>query len=141
MLVSLQGPEHKGALLFANYIVLTFGSCFGVIYAYNASNTSGHTKKVTVNAMTLAAFALGNMIGAETFLPQDAPNYIPGKVTLLVFLSTQIFLCLLLRYINLNLNMKKARLVELLKERNNWSDPDVAKERERHAFLDMTDRQ
>ena len=34
-----------GALLFAVYLVGTFGSALSIIYAWNASNTSGHTKK------------------------------------------------------------------------------------------------
>ncbi|THH00394.1 hypothetical protein EW026_g2109 [Hermanssonia centrifuga] len=141
LLVSLEGPQHKGALLFGNYIIGTFGSSLAIIYAWNASNTSGHTKKVTINAMTLAAFCLGNIIGTETFLPKDAPNYVPGKVAILVLLSTQFFLCFLLRWINLHLNKKKRRLIASLKESNNWSDLDVEKEKERHAFLDMTDKQ
>ncbi len=91
--------------------------------------------------MTLAAFCLGNIIGTETFLPKDAPNYVPGKVAILVLLSTQFFLCFLLRWINLHLNKKKRRLIASLKESNNWSDLDVEKEKERHAFLDMTDKQ
>lgn len=78
-------PENRvyvcflGALLFAVYLVGTFGSALSIIYAWNASNTSGHTKKgvhhsiklpaysmnfpVTINAMTLVAFALGNIVG------------------------------------------------------------------------------
>ncbi|KAJ3559826.1 hypothetical protein NM688_g100 [Phlebia brevispora] len=139
MLVSLKGPEHKGALLFANYIIGTFGSSLAIIYAYNASNTSGYTKKVTINAMTLAAFCAGNIIGAETFLPKDAPNYIPGKTAILVLLCSQLFICFLLRWINLHLNKKKRQLIGQMKEQNNWTDDDVEKERQRHAFLDMTD--
>lgn len=30
----------------ATYLVQTFGSALSTVYAYNASNTSGHTKKV-----------------------------------------------------------------------------------------------
>ena len=159
MLVGLKGAEHKVALLFglsfthtltddlthccciAYYIVPTFGSSLAIIYAYNASNTSGHTKKVTTNAMTLAAFCAGNIIGSETFLPKDSPNYVPGKIAILVLLISQLFICFLLRGINLRLNRKKRKVIEDLKERNNWTDGDIEKERQRHAFLDMTDRQ
>lgn len=119
----------------------TFGSALSVIYAYNASNTSGHTKKVTINAMTLAAFCTGNIIGAETFLPKDAPNYIPGKTAILVLLTSQILICFLLRWVNLHLNEKKFKVIRELKERNHWTDEDIEKERQRHAFLDMTDRE
>ena len=64
MLVGLNSSGKKGALLFGNqlhircstqcshkrllatYIIGTFGSALSTVYAYNASNTSGHTKKV-----------------------------------------------------------------------------------------------
>ncbi|EKM59641.1 uncharacterized protein PHACADRAFT_192018 [Phanerochaete carnosa HHB-10118-sp] len=142
MLVGLKStPENKGALLFADYIVTFFGSSLAIVYAYNASNTSGHTKKVTVNAMTLAAFCIGNIIGSETFLPKDAPNYIPGKTAILILLILSLALCFVIRWVNRHLNGKKRKYIQELKERNNWTDGDILKERQRHAFLDMTDHE
>ena len=69
--------------MLANWIIGFYGCSLAILYAYNASNTSGHTKKVTVNAMTLSAFSLGNVIGTETFLPKDAPGR-SSKLTQLV---------------------------------------------------------
>ena len=91
--------------------------------------------------MTLAAFCIGNMIGAETFLPKDAPNYIPGKTAILILLSISFFLCFLIRWLNRRLNVKKQKRIQELKERNGWTDADIEKERQRHAFLDMTDNE
>ena len=108
---------------------------------YNASNTSGHTKKVTVNAMTLAAFCVANIVGTETFLPKDAPGYLPGKISILVLLTSQLALCFVIRWVNLWMNRKKRWALEELKRRNNWSEEDVKRERERAAFVDMTDKQ
>lgn len=160
MLVGLPSvPKNKAALLFgelsvhctgrselnqwfpADYIVTFFGSSLAIVYAYNASNTSGHTKKVTVNAMTLAAFCLGNIIGSETFLPKDAPNYIPGKTAILILLCVSFVLCFVIRFINIRLNAKKRKFIQEMKERNGWTDEDIERERQRHAFLDMTDQQ
>jgi len=141
ILVALNGSDKKGALLFAVYLVGTFGSALSIIYSWNASNTSGHTKKVTINAMTLVAFALGNIVGTEIFLPQDAPGYIPGKIAILVVITAQIFVCLLLRWVNLNLNRKKRAVLEAAKASNGWTDEDVERERQKHAFLELTDRQ
>ena len=93
------------------------------------------------NAMTLAAFCVGNIVGSETFLPKDAPNYIPGKVAILVLLISQLFICFLIRWTNLNLNKKKRKVIRDMKEHNRWTDQDVERERQRHAFLDMTDSQ
>lgn len=159
MLVGLNSSGNKGVLLFgkiafnleqrvtnsqessAIYLVQTFGSALSIIYAYNASNTSGHTKKLTVNAMTLVAFAVGNIAGTEIFQTKDAPDYIPGKVAILVLLSVQLVICFLLRFINLRLNNQRARKLTEEKARHGWSDADVQRERERHAFVDLTDKQ
>ena len=66
MMIGLNDSGQKGALLFgefisyfprdlpnahlypiATYLIGTFGSALSSVYAYNASNTSGHTKKVS----------------------------------------------------------------------------------------------
>ncbi|KAI0049609.1 MFS general substrate transporter [Auriscalpium vulgare] len=142
MLIGLNNKSGaKGALLFAIYLVGTFGSALSTIYAYNASNTSGHTKKVTVNAMTLATFSVGNIIGTEIFLPKDAPAYIPGKIAIMVLLTAQLFICFLLRWINTRMNAKKREHLEKEKARKGWTDADVRRERERSAFLDLSDKQ
>lgn len=91
--------------------------------------------------MTLAAFCIGNIIGSETFLPKDAPNYIPGKTAILILLVLSLLLCLVIRWVNRHLNVKKRKYIQELKERNNWTDADIERERQRHAFLDMTDHE
>ncbi|KAF5393880.1 hypothetical protein D9757_000097 [Collybiopsis confluens] len=141
MLIALNDSGKKGALLFATYLIGTFGSALSTVYAYNASNTSGHTKKSTVNAMTLLTFSLGNIIGTEIFQPKDAPAYIPGKIAIMVLLTIQLGICLLLRWINLRLNKNKRALIEEIKASRGWTDVDIQKERERHAFLDLTDKE
>ncbi|KAJ6516013.1 MFS general substrate transporter [Mycena sanguinolenta] len=141
IIIGLNSGSHKGALLFGVYLIGTFGSALSTIYAYNASNTSGHTKKSTVNAMTLVAFAVGNIIGTEIFQPSDAPSYIPGKIAILVLLTAQLMISLLLRWVNLRLNKKKNAKLADLKARNGWSDADIQREREKYAFADLTDKQ
>lgn len=79
--------------------------------------------------------------GTEIFQPKDAPGYIPGKIAILVLISAQIFICFLLRWINLRLNRRKREVLEAAKARHEWTDEDVERERQKHAFLDMTDKQ
>jgi len=141
MLIGLNHSGKKGVLLFATYLIGTFGSALSSVYAYNASNTSGYTKKLTINAMTLATFSIGNIIGTEIFQPKDAPSYIPGKIAIMVLLTVQLFISFLLRAINLRLNKKRAAALQAETERKGWTDADVVKQRERHAFMDLTDRQ
>ena len=91
--------------------------------------------------MTLVSFSLGNIIGTEIFQPKDAPAYIPGKIAILVLLSVQLAISFWLRWINMRLNKQRKARLEEEKQRRGWSDADVQKERERHAFLDLTDKQ
>lgn len=95
----------------------------------------------TVNAITLATFSLGNIIGTEIFQPRDAPAYIPGKVAIMVLLTIQLFVSFLLRWINVRLNKERTMKLAEEKARRGWNDEDVQKEREQHAFLDLTDKQ
>jgi len=91
--------------------------------------------------MTLVSFAVGNIIGTQIFQPSDAPAYIPGKISILVLLTAQLFISVLLRWINLRMNVKKRAKLAELKAQNGWSDADVQSERDKHAFADLTDRQ
>jgi MFS transporter, ACS family, allantoate permease len=79
--------------------------------------------------------------GTEIFQPKDAPGYVPGKIAILVLLTAQIFICFLLRWINLCLNRNKREVLEAAIARHGWTNEDVKREREKHAFLDMTDKQ
>jgi hypothetical protein len=91
--------------------------------------------------MTLATFSIGNIIGTEIFQPKDAPAYIPGKIAIMILLTVQIGVSFLLRWINIRLNHRKAQELSALQARHGWSDADVQRERERHAFADLTDKQ
>ncbi|EIN10706.1 MFS general substrate transporter [Punctularia strigosozonata HHB-11173 SS5] len=141
ILIGLAHSGQKGVLLFGSYLTGTFGSALSSVYAYNASNTAGHTKKSTINALTLATFALGNIIGTEIFLPKDAPDYLPGKIAVMVLLTVQIAVSYLLRWINIRMNRQKRAALEAEIARQGWTEQDVQKQRERHAFADLTDKQ
>ena len=91
--------------------------------------------------MTLVSFSVGNIIGTEIFQPKDAPGYIPGKIAIMVLLSALLVLAFLIRGINLRMNIKKQKQIAELKARNGWSDADIQRERDRHAFADMTDKE
>ncbi|KAF9247192.1 MFS general substrate transporter [Melanogaster broomeanus] len=141
LLIGFNGTNQKGVLLFGTYLIGTFGSTLSTIYAYNASNTSGYTKKLTINALTLTFFCVGNIAGTEIFQPKDAPAYIPGKVAIMVLLTVQIGVAYLLRHINVRLNRTRHKALEELKASRGWTNDDVQHERERRAFADLTDKQ
>ena len=47
-----------------------------LLLVWKASNLGGHTKKVTVNAMTLVLYCARNIAGTENFRAAEAPGYI-----------------------------------------------------------------
>jgi len=141
MLIGLNNSGKKGALLFGVYLIGTFGSSLSTVYSYNATNTSGHTKKLTINALTMFSFSIGNILGTEIFQPKDAPDYIPGKTAIMVLMTVQLGVTVALRIINVRLNKKRRALLEAEKARRGWTDADEERERQRHAFMDLTDKQ
>lgn len=54
------------------------------------ANTSGHTKKVTRNAVTFLSYCLGNIVGPQFFLTSEAPNYPTGYRAILSCISLSI---------------------------------------------------
>ena len=74
-------------------------------------------------------------------LANSDTDYLPGKISILALLASQFFFSFLIRWINMRLNAKKRAYIEVLKQRNGWTDEDVKREREKHAFLDLTDKQ
>lgn len=47
------------------------------------ANTAGHSKKTTVNAMDYVAYAVGNIIGPQTFVSDQAPKYTGAVIAML----------------------------------------------------------
>ena len=82
-----QHSALAGVFLVDAYISLT-----PIVYQWTVSNVAGHTKRAYASAMLQAAFAIGNIIGPQTFQAKDAPKYQPAKICMVVFLS--ILICL-----------------------------------------------
>lgn len=127
-------PKNKAGLLAASFLSGTFGAAFMLMLAWNASNIAGHTKKVTSNALTLVSFAVGNILGAQTFQQKEAPGYISGKISIIVTLGVLIFFILVLRFWNDMLNKKNQMILETM------SQGEKDETREKMAFADQTDR-
>lgn len=126
-------PHNKAGLLAASFLTGTFGAAFMLMLAWNASNIGGHSKKVTANAMTLVCFAVGNILGTQTFQATQAPGYIGGKISIVVTLGLLCFVIMVLRLLNDRLNKKKeAQLAAMGAE-------EREELREKMAFADRSD--
>ena len=84
--------------------------------------------------MTLVSFAVGNILGTQTFQAKQAPGYISGKIAIIATLAALCFVILILRWYNDHLNKKNDKILAEM------SDDEQAETREKMAFADQTDR-
>lgn len=85
--------------------------------------------------MTLVAFALGNILGTQTFQASQAPGYIGGKISILVTFGVLCFLVLVLRWCNRRLNERNKEVLL------GMGEDEKERVMEGLAFADQTDRQ
>lgn len=94
-----------------------------------------------MNAFTLFTFGVGSVVGTYIFLPKDAPGYIPGKAAIVVLTVVMMLCCAAMAWANVRLNRQKRAGLEKMIADNGWSETDVEREREKAAFLDLTDKE
>ncbi|KAL4806608.1 MFS general substrate transporter [Aspergillus unguis] len=82
--------ENTSGLLAAYYVFYTYWAPYVLSTSLPMANTSGHSKKLTTNAVFFLAYCIGNIIGPQVFRDDDAPNYSKGYSGLLGFLVVAI---------------------------------------------------
>ena len=92
-----------------------------------ASNSAGHTKKVTVNAITLIAYCVGNLIGPQTFIEAQAPEYAGGKIAIVVCIAISLATLFCIWFV--------------FWARNKKLDANLNTKVENLEFADLTDKQ
>ncbi|RMZ73477.1 major facilitator superfamily transporter [Pyrenophora seminiperda CCB06] len=121
--------DHKAGKLIGNYLTNCIGSSLPLLYSWVAANIAGHTKKVTMNAVLLSSFCLGNIIGPLTFRQEDQPDFVPAKITIIVACAFAAGMALVLRAYYMWENGRRDR------------EAAVVGYRENEEFLDLTDRE
>lgn len=77
---------NKLSLLGAYYAFYSYWAPYTMSTSLPMANTSGHTKKVTLNAMFFLGYTAGNILGPQVFRAEDAPKYHNGYIGLLASL-------------------------------------------------------
>ncbi|KAK6460690.1 allantoate permease [Scheffersomyces coipomensis] len=113
------------------YMICPIG--FICLLSVISSNVAGHTKKVTVNAIFLIGYCVGNLIGPQTFLPQQAPNYPTAKICIVSFGSLSLVCLMLIWYSYWRENIKRDKLTSEAAEKFELI--------ENHEFADLTDKE
>ncbi|KAJ5652672.1 allantoate permease [Penicillium longicatenatum] len=116
ILMLLVPRSNKGALLFGYYLVSTMAAITPMIYAWEAQNTAGDTKRKCTSAVVLVGMCTGNVIGPQLFSTSQAPAYRPGLIASLIIL-TELFL--------IALNKKHAKKREALGKSANFVDESM----------------
>ncbi|KAL6453101.1 DAL5 Allantoate permease [Candida maltosa Xu316] len=121
---------QKSARLAGFYIYLVGPVGFICILSCISSNVAGHTKKITVNALMLIAYCVGNLIGPQAFISTQAPGYGGAKVAIVVcgFVSYFAFIAVFISYAWDN------------KRRNAKPHVDMS-HIENYEFADLTDKE
>lgn len=98
------------------------------------SNVAGHTKKTTVNAVFLIGYCIGNLIGPQTFIEEEAPDFTTAVVCMVVFMVLAL-ICLIAIWYSYWLDNKK-------KESKMDSEETLRfMELENPEFADLTDKE
>jgi len=71
------------------------------------ANTSGHSKKLTMNAVFFISYCCGNIIGPQLFRASDAPDYAHGYIGLLACIVVAILAILAYGFVCARENAKK----------------------------------
>ncbi|KAH8648195.1 putative allantoate permease [Tricladium varicosporioides] len=73
------------------YILYTYWAPYITLVSIYQANIAGHTKKVFLFAWFYVSWAVGNIIGPQTFLAYQAPAYTGGTVAMIVCYAVAIF--------------------------------------------------
>ena len=101
-------------------------SCF-------TSNVAGHTKKITVNALYLIGYSVGNLIGPQTFIFSQAPKYRGAQVAMVVCEAFSLIMMVWVYFNYWNENRRRDKL----QSEGKLEIPHI----ENYEFADLTDRE
>lgn len=130
LIVGLPLDNSVGRLI-GYYFTQASATPFVALLSLIGSNIAGYTKKTTVAAMYLIAYCAGNIIGPQTFRPQDKPRYVPAEITIICCWGVCVLDLLFIYFYWRRQNVKKASL---------RAQPDYEK-LINQEFLDLTDRE
>ncbi|KAG2412225.1 hypothetical protein HFD88_009782 [Aspergillus terreus] len=98
--------DQKGVLLFGYYLVCV---PYNPVYAWEAQNTAGDTKRKCTSAVVLIGMCAGNVIGPQLYSTDQAPLYRPGLISnLILFVLVGVFAIITNLYL-VYLNKKHAK--------------------------------
>lgn len=126
---------NKSSLLGAYYGFYSYWAPYAMSTSLPMANTSGHSKKVTLNAMFFLGYCVGNILGPQVFRADDAPEYHKGYIGLLASI-TAAALCISLY--GLLCRLENARRDKI---QGGGPESQTEEEKTQEAFSDKTDKE
>ncbi|AEO68507.1 uncharacterized protein THITE_2118047 [Thermothielavioides terrestris NRRL 8126] len=114
MLTVPRSDSNKGVLLFGYYLVSCLAAITPLLYAWQAQNTGGDTKKKCTSAMVFIGMCTGNVIGPLLYDESQAPLYRPGLISNLVMFALVGGISALIPFYLMYLNHRHAKRREQL---------------------------
>ncbi|KAJ5102998.1 transporter [Penicillium argentinense] len=130
LIVALPQSNDVGRLI-GYYMTQASPTAFVALLSMISSNVAGYTKKTTVAALYLIGYCVGNIIGPQTFRPEDAPRYLPAEIIILVCIGVSLLIMLFIYWWYRKENKRKMEI---------QSRPDYVR-LENQEWLDLTDRE
>ena len=130
LIVCLPLSNSSGRLA-GYYLTQASPTGFVALLSLISSNVAGYTKKTTVGALYLIAYCTGNIIGPQTFRPEDKPRYVPAEFTIIVCYALCVVDLLFIHWYYVKRNKKNAGV---------RAQPGYRK-LDKQEFLDLTDRE
>ncbi|KAL4895573.1 major facilitator superfamily domain-containing protein [Aspergillus ambiguus] len=136
VLMSVQNTTlaTKAGLLISYYITLSFWAAQTLALSMISRNVAGQSKKSTVIAANFISWAVGNAIGPQIFLTNDAPRYFTAFSIHLVCYTLLECILLFLRFYLKRQNSKKDHLTSV-------EDTSPEGSQDLDGFEDLTDRE
>lgn len=127
--------SNKHGRLAAYYVFYTYWAPYVLSTSLPMANTSGHTKKLTMNALFFLAYCVGNIVGPQLFQSSYAPEYSKSYEGMLACVAVAIASIIAYGFLCQQENRRRDR-------RDTAVDPhDREEEAAVLAFSDMTDRE
>ncbi|KAL2177333.1 major facilitator superfamily domain-containing protein [Thermothelomyces heterothallicus CBS 202.75] len=114
MLTVPRNEHNKGVLLFGYYLVSCLAAITPLIYAWQAQNTGGDTKKKCTSAVVFIGMCTGNVIGPLLYDESQAPLYRPGLISNLIMFALVGSISALIPFYLMFLNRRHAKRREQL---------------------------
>ncbi|KAF7522227.1 hypothetical protein PCG10_007528 [Penicillium crustosum] len=128
-------PSSNNSARYGGYVlVYQFPICILFIITFLTAGVAGSTKKFAFGCVYQLGYAVGNIIGPQTYRANDAPNYYTAKYTMLAFFVVTAVLIGIYGWIHHTWNQKREKEISTQPQ-------DPADTTENEEFADFTDFQ